>query len=368
MNIFGKDARDYDYICDAAPENYTEDQTRQDLGWSTCDWDYAPQYSYRDAQRMTDAEVVTAAIGLLTNNLQAVQAESEEILRRMFELDMFIPINTNVPEGATSKAINVVNRFGKGRFINKDGSNAQRAQASVNRVSYKIEYGGLIASWSLQELRESLFAGVPLDSETIEAVIDGCNYHIQDVGFIGDADEGFEGLVNNSNIPIYGGTVPQFDTATDDEIIAFINALITDRGVASNEVFYQKFKGSDLVMALPTEAFDILSTRAYGNDKNKTLMEWITSRNAWSTRTKRDLVFKSLVEAGSAGVGAEGRLTMYPMDKRVLEMDMPIAPRTTRVVDKEYTVNTPYEYSISGLNVKRGSLCIYADGVTAAAS
>jgi hypothetical protein len=46
-----------------------------------------------------------------------------------------------------------------------------------------------------------------------------------------------------------------------------------------------------------------------------------------------------------------------------MEMDMPISPRVTNVVNKEYSVNTPYEYSVSGLNVKRGSLCFYADGV-----
>ncbi len=367
-NIFGKEVYDYDIFNDAFADG-TDPQQMQDglaSGGREINWDFIPQFGYQDGQRMGDAEVVTAAIGLLTNNLQAIQAESDEILRRMFQLDEFIPINTNVPEGATSKAINVVNRYGKGTFINKDGTNAQRAQASVNRVSYKIEYGGLIASWSMQELREALFAGVPLDTETIEAVIEGCNYHIQDVGFIGSADDGFEGLLNSSDIPIYGGTVPDFDTATDDEIAAFINILITTVGVGSNEVLYQKFRGSDLVMALPTGAFDVLATRAYGNDKNKTLMEWFTKRNAWTTRTKRDLVFKSLPEAGTAGAGGEGRLTMYPLDKRVLEMDMPIAPRTVRVVDKEYSVNTPYEYSISGLNVKRGNLAIYADGVIAA--
>lgn len=366
-NIFGREVEQYQIFRDAFPAG-TPRATMQDAlsrGGRQIDWAFKPQRrDFRD-----NAEAVTAAIGLISNNLMAVQAESDEILRRIFQLNEFVPISTNVPEGATSKAINVINRYGKGKFINKDGSNVENAQASVNRVAYGIAYGGVVGSWSLQELRESLFAGIPLNAETITAAIEACNYHIQTVGFVGDSQEGFEGLLTSSKIPSFTGSIPDFSSlnaqggATADDLVKFVNALITTIGSASNEVLYQHFRTSDLVLAVPTDVFDILTTNRYGDNADKSIWDFLKVRNAWTTRTARELMLKSLPEAGTASAGGGTRIALYPKDKRVLEMDMPIAPRVTTVINKAYSVETPYEYSVSGVNVKRGGLCLYADDV-----
>jgi len=361
-NIFGREVEEYDLFNDAFPQGTSRAQMQDGItrGGREIDWNFqAP--TPENGRRFSDAETITAAMGLIGNNLQAVQAESDEILRRIFQINEFIPINTNVPEGATSKAINIVNRYGKGKFINKDGSNVEIAQASVNRVAYPIAYGGVIGSWSLQELRESLFAGVPLDSETIQSAVEACNYHIQEIGFTGSVQEGFEGLLNHTDIPIWAGAGIDWPNATGLAIIAWVNALIAAIGQDSNEVLYQHFRSSDLIMALPTEAYDLITTTPLGDNADKTIWDFLKARNSWTSRTGRELMLKSLPEADTAAAGGGERLVIYPNDKRVLEMDMPISPRTTNVVNKEYSVNTPYEYSISGLNVKRGTLCVYAD-------
>lgn len=367
MNIFGREVEEYAIFRDAFPEHTPRRQMQDALarGGRRIDWAFQPQIRrFED-----DAEAVTAAMGLLGNNLMAVQAESDEILRRIFMLRELIPINTNVPEGATSKAINVVNRYGKGKFINKDGSNVETAQASVNRVSYPIFYGGIVASWSLQELRESLFAGVPLDSETIMSAVEGCNTHIQQVGFLGSAEHNLTGLINASSIPSFSGTVPDFTTLgadggmTADEAVKFVNDLVTAIGNRTNELLYQHFRSSDLVLAVPTVVFDALVTTKYGDGADKTVWDFVKARNAWTARTGRELILKSIPELATAGTSNSARVALYPKDKRVLEMDMPIAPRVTRVVNKEYSVNTPYEYSISGINWKRPKMAVYADGV-----
>jgi len=360
MDIFGQNAKYYKLFLDAAP-NMTETQLRTALarGGRKINWDVnlAPRV-FKD-----DAEALTAAFGLLSNNLQAIQGQSDEILYRSFVVKEFIPINTSLPEGVTSKSINIVSKHGKSKFINKDGSNVERAEASVNRVSFPISYGGIVASWSLQELRESIFMGIPLGTTTIQAAIDACNNHIQDVAFTGDTDSKFTGLLNSASVPVYGSSVPNFLTASGDDLVAFINQLISAIGNATKEIFYREFRRNDLIVALPTLAFDGLGRRL-SSTSERTIMDYISKQNVWTARTGKSLVFKSLPEATGMGASGSDRLVVYPMDSRVLEMDMPIAPRTTRVINEAYSVNAPYEYSISALNVKRGSLMFYADGVT----
>jgi len=360
MNIFGKEVEEYRIFADACPNmNRLQMQDAITRGGRKVDWAFKPEFK----QFADQAEALTAAYGLVSNNLQAISAESDEILRRDFQLNEFVPINQNVPEGATSKATNIVNRHGKGKFITKNGKNVERAEASVNRVAYPISYAGVMAAWSIQELRESLFSGMSLSNETLRAAIEACNDHIQEVGFVGDADEGFEGILNGSDVPIFAGPVPDWTTATGDEIVAFVQLLISTIGDASNEVFYRRFRNGDLQMNLPTVAFDILANTRYGDNADHTLGKFIKENNPWKERTGRDLVIKSLPEARDAGASGEARLSLYPKDSRVLEMDMPIAPRPVNVLPVAYGVETPYEYSMSGVNWKRGTLAMYADGI-----
>lgn len=359
-NLFGKEIEDYRIFADAFPAD-TARATMQDAinrGGRNIDWAFKPV-----ACNIADtAEGVTQAFGLISNNLEAIKAESDEILRRDFQLNEFVPIDTNVPEGATSSSTKVVNRYGKSKFITKDGKNVEQAEASVGKVTYAIAYGGIVGAWSLQELRESLFSGQNLSNDTLEAAIEACNYHIQEIGFLGSAEEGFSGILNSPDVSVFGGTVPNFNTATAAEIIAFINGLISGIGEDSNEVVYRQFRNSDMQMNLPTRAFDILSNTLYGGNE-RTLWDFLKMNNSWTARTNRPLIMKSLPEAVTAGASSDARLTLYPKDKRVLEMDMPIAPRITRMIPEAYSTVAPYEYSISGVNWKRGGLAVYADGI-----
>ena len=360
-NIFGHEVDDLRIIRDAFPEGTPRRRMADALtrGGRAVEWNH-------DFTRRTfksDAEALTAGVGLITNNLQAVQVESDEILRRMFNLGDLIPLNTNVPEGATSNSVNVINRYGKGKFINKDGSNVEIAQASADRVAYPILYGGIVANWSLQELRNSIFAGIPLSTETIASAVEACTYHMNEVGMVGDSQYEITGLLNSPDIPTYAGSVPNFLTASPDEIVKFIQVVIGALGASSNEVLYQKFRTSDMVVMLPTVAFDVVSETKYSDNADRTIGEFLAQRNPWTTRTGRPLQFRSMPEANEAGESGSARMVVYPKDSRVLEMDVAISPRVTQVVNKEYSVNTPYEYSISGLNVKRATLCSYADGI-----
>lgn len=359
MNIFGKEIEEYRIFADACPNmNRQQMQDAIRLGGRDINWqlDLRPQ-SFRN-----DAEAITAGFGLLQNNFMAIQAESDEILRRLFIVSEFVPVNTAVPEGATSNATNIVHKFGKGKFINKDGSDVEKAEAGLDRIAYPIGYGGLIGSWSLQELRESVFAGVPLNNETLMAALEGCNDHIQEIAITGSTQKGFTGFLNSSGVPVFAGTVPNLLTATADEIILFINTLISDLMVTTNEAAL-RLRGSDLQINLPTRSFNRLSSTKHGTDNERSIMQYLMENNSWTARTGRNVVFKSLPEATTGGAGGDARLSLYIKDRRVLEMDMPIAPRITRLIDEAYSTDAPYEYSVSGVNFKRPTMAIYADGV-----
>lgn len=364
MNVFGKDPWDYQLIAsqtDGMQDSDILDALRHSD--SAINWDH----SFDRQNFRTDADANVAAFGLISNNLEALQMEIEEVLRERFQIPEFIPINSSIPEGATSYSFRVINRLGKGKFINKDGSNVEAATASVGKIVFSIEYAGIEPAWTLQELRESLYTGISISSESLEAGIQGALDHIQDVGFEGDADVGFTGLLNSTEIPVFGGTVPDFTTATEDEIVDFVNDTITSLGVSTNEIIYQHFGMSEMYCVLPTTAYDKIATTSFGTDKNKTIAQWLSTNNSWTQRTGKSVVFKSLPRAKDAAVTGTGRAIFYPSNSRILEMAIPIMPRIiTTDSSAGYRIKAPMEYSMSGVNIKRSSLMLYADGVLGA--
>lgn len=364
MNIFAKDIGDYKYLA-------SQMDGMSDAEMLACyrlsggtdkvfDHDFAPK------RFNTDAESATAAFGLISNNLEAMTSEIEEILRERFKVPEFIPINTSIPEGATSYALRVVNRYGKGKFINKDGSNVDTSTASVSKMVFGVEYAGIQPEWSLQELRESLFTGVSLSSETLEAGTQGALNHIQDIAFLGDGDVGFEGLLNNSEVPHFLGTIPNFalPATTEEAMRQFVVDVITDMGQATEELIYEHFGHVPLKFVLPTVAYDRLANSPLGTDANKTIMAFLRTNNPWTERTGQPVMFESLTRCKDAGENGDlGRVVVYPMTNRILEMAIPIMPRVITTQQDGYNIKAPMEYSMSGVNVKRFSMMRYADGV-----
>ena len=369
-NIFRKNPSDYAYL-EVQRGGRSDRQFMDALKRSGSGINWNHDFSRQNFK--TDAESNAAAFGLVMNNMEAMQAEIEEILRERFMIPEFVPINMAIPEGATSYALRVINRYGKGKFINNDGSNVESATASVDKLVFTVEYAGIQPEWSLQDLREVLFTGISLSNETLEAGAQGALDHIQQIGFEGDSDVGFKGLLNQPStvVPMYGGTVPVFKNSTDDVIASFINDMIASIGVATNEIVYQHFGTTDLVVVLPTESYDHIATRRMGVDANKTIAEYLATNNVWTTRTGKRLVFKSLPRAKDAATtgASEGRVIMYPMNSRILEMAIPIMPRIITTDNSAgYRIKAPMEYSMGGVVIKRGTMMLYADGTITAAA
>jgi len=316
-NIFRKNPRDYRFLAEQQGDR-TDRQFRDAMKRSgdKINWDH--DFSRRNFT--TDAERDTAAFGLVLNNVEAMQAEIEEVLRERFMIPDFVPINSAIPEGAQSYALRVINRYGKGKFINKDGSNVESATASVSKMVFNVEYAGIQPEWTIQELREVLFTGIGLSNETLEAGTQGALDHIQEVGFNGDADLGFTGLLNSADVPVYAGadaSTQIVQATTADAIVAAMNNWIIQLGQTSNEIVYQHFGNSDLVIALPTAAFDHIASRRMGDGSDRTIMNFFLENNVWKTRTGKNVIFKSLSRLSSISVSGSGtgRAIIYPWNR-----------------------------------------------------
>ena len=359
-DIFGLGPLDYRHLQDmheAGPqvlEGYLNQQAQGAL---------RRRHSFEALQRFANAEA--EPIGYMTDNLQAIQAMVEETLYTDFRLDDFVPIITNIPEGAKTYSYRVMDRVGQGRFIDNDGSNAPSANVSLTAVPYTLEYAGIVPEWTIEDVRSALFGGVALDNETVMAATTGSMDHIELVGLKGDSPRGFKGLVNQlttgSNGVNRSEAAATIDSMTGDEIVEFLQAEVTTLITSSAEVFGRSIR-SGLSIYLPLEQGAIVANKRL-TDIERTAWEYFAEHNLWYSYTGERPALKLVSELKGGGRNGSDRMIVGLKNDRVMEMAMPIPPRVIGMYDRGYTISAPMEYKISGLNLKRPTGVRYIDGI-----
>jgi len=361
-DIFGREQSDYSYLQDYREAGILDSHNQQLAARERVhNFDALPSPHAPVQVPLQDEEAAAQAIHFVTNNMQAIQAVVEEILYTDFRLDEYFPIVTNIPEGVRSYAYRVTNRYGKGKFIDNSGKDAGTASVSLQTVPYNIERGGIIPNWNDADLRSAAFTGIALDTKTIEAGTEGCLDHIEEVGLLGNSAYGFEGLINNSDIPA-SGSAKTIANMSPDEMVAFIQTNVAAIIAQTSEVMSRIIKGG-LTIYLPLAQETLIGDTKLADDASKTVWEYVKVNNQWSRRTGTELKMQTVAELAGAGDGGSDRCLFGFNNERIMEMAMPIQPRIVRTIERHYGIDAPMEYQISGLNVKRATAMRYVDDI-----
>ena len=360
-DIFGKNITDYKHLARIKKAGMLDSHNAQlQARGRVHNFDALPSINRPVPMPMQDVEATAQALQIVTNNFQAIQAQIEEILYGDFRLDEWFPIVTNIPEGARSYSYRVVNKYGAGKFIDNSGKSANSATVSLQNVPYSLEYGGIIPAWTIEDLRNAAFAGISLDSETIKAGTEGCMNHIEDVGLSGDTARGFTGLVNNAAVTITGAS-KTITTNTADENVAFVQSIVATMIADTQEVFGRNIK-TGMTLYLPVAQAGRLLTLKLATDASKSVWDYVKTANLWTHMTGQELKLAIVAELlDAAANGTDDRAILTFNHERVMEMAMPIQPRSTGIIQVAFGVESPMEYKVSGLNVKRPAAMHYYD-------
>lgn len=335
----------------------------------------------------------SGALGYITNNFQAFVSMTDEIWYREHRLPEFVPVvNGGIAEGADSYAVIVRDRVGRGRLAGRHGSRVPTADDNIRRYSANLYLGEIDATYTEEDMRNSLMANVPLQQNKIRDAVEGANDHLEMVGFQGDPDiGGSTGLFNQTTsgtnpvakrFTIDDGTVDALKlrttvptlTATDnwedfnaDEMLESLAQLVGSIIVNTNEIIVRR--SGELCIVMPPDIFNITSTKRIGVDVSMTVMDHFKAANPWTNRTGRPVMFKSLSEMSTLGTAVSGsnnstrRIAIYVKDPQIMEMRVVFAPRIIRVTQEARATVLPFEYKYSEVQVKRTECMVYLDDI-----
>ena len=318
---------------------------------------------------LTRATEDAQAVGYVTNNLLAIQTMIDEIMYTAYRLPEYVHINTSISEGASSYGVRVLDRRGQSERVSAPGYDAPSATVSQSLVTREMFYYGLDAEWSIDELRGAMMAGIPLDTQSIEAAVTGSMEKLEAVALYGGGYAGVTGLINHTtsgdgmvNVStagqtFAGGTAEQIRTEITNEISKVIEGSRETLGRNIN---------TGMTVYLPGTQYDLLTSRYLGDNAERTVMRGLMEDNPWTHFTNgsplsiaRVLELDSALNPGST----VDRMITALKHERVAEMGVSIMPRVLRIIDQGRVITAQVESKFSNLFVKRPNTIYYRNNI-----
>ncbi len=368
-DIFGRELEDYAHYQALAKQGilaHYQQKQQQQSGLLPHNFNSLEKRSRLFTQAATDAQVIS----FLTENLQAIHTFIDEEIYQKFRLDRWVPVVTDVPEGATSYAYRIRTRTGKGQLVDDTGRDLPTAAVGLRTVAYKLYTGGIAPTWTKQELRSGLLEGMALDTETLEAGIEGVMDHIEDVGLTGGDIPNAAGLINqptsttSSDDKILQMQVLNtlWTTGTPEELRSAVTDAINQLIATTRETVGTRIR-QGLTVYTSVNVHNKLTSTPMGTDANKSIWEFIQFYNGWTQYTDTLPILEAVAELSTAATGDKERVIVGINDRRVMELAMPMQPRESQPIYQGFNVSVPIEYRFSALNIKRPHMLLYLDAV-----
>ena len=207
-----------------------------------------------------------------------------------------------------------------------------------------------------------MYTGTPLSERKINIAFRIAEEIKEKVFLYGDSAKGWDGIVNNPNIPVQslGAGNSNLAALTALETFDFVNTIIGGAWEGTNAV-----RICDTLL-MPMEDLVTLG-RPMANDQNTSIFKYIQENNIYTRRTGRQLMIRELRQlkgaaGGVLGTADENRYIAYPRDMMVLRYHVPQELQFTQP-QREGLGWTYYgSLVLAGLEIMEPDAMRYADG------
>lgn len=283
----------------------------------------------------------------LVSQLTQFEAKLYETLYADIVYPSLIPIKTDVPEGVNSWTYRSYDWTGKGEYISSRGDDLPTVGADFQLHTVYMDYAGVSMEISLQELRKTAQAGIPIDAILAKSAYRRAQEHMQKTMLFGNEKLNQKGLLNNKDVTVTTDA-KAWAGATPDEILKDVNNVLSSVWLRTN----QRVLPNRLL--IDTKRYSLLATTRLGTYNDKTILRFIEENNIVNEQGGKlmitplpHLTAENMAAQGFAN-GGKSRMVAYNSDEEYLFAIMNIPPRFVAPQYKNLVVRTPMEYSFSG--------------------
>lgn len=312
---------------------------------------------------VTDAEVRTWAFFL--NQVSKIESQVYEIQYPTVRYASLIPVDTSGPEWLQAVTYFSLDRAGAAQWFHANAQDVPLVGLTRNMFATSVQMAAIGYGYNEEELAVyNMAGGGNLTADKAAVARKAAEEFIDRVAFFGDANMGFQGLTNNSNVT--SGLVANTGTGssrlwsakTADQILADVNSLLTG--------IYTGSSGVELAdtLLLPQTAFITAVTTPRSPNSDTTVMEFIMRTNVYTMETGRPLTIRGVWGLDTLGAGNTGRMIAYRRDPGVLKLIMPMPFQFRQPWRRgPLMYEVPGIFRLGGLDIRRPAAVRYGDGI-----
>lgn len=299
--------------------------------------------------RISDSD----ALGYLISQLAYVEGKVWSVKYTDIIYDQLIPISFEAGEWATSIEVHYMDGVTQGKFLGASGDDIPYVAATTGRDIIPVRYGGVGYEYSLEEIRQSMRTGIPLDTMLANQARRGYEEHCQNVFLNGDTARSLQGLLTHTGI----ATSAAGSTWATLAVPATMDAFITEFNLPINTIITntQQIEIPDRYL-IPISNFNLLCTTRLNTVSDITLLQFFRQNNAATARTGKPLDIRPLPQLS-------GKSMVYKSDPSVMVGHIPLPLRFAAPQPINLKVRIPGEYKLSGLELRYPGACIYRTGI-----
>lgn len=310
----------------------------------------------RNRNQLFDAQ---SALGFVMAQTSIIEPGVNAIVYPDIQYPGLIPVDTSGSEFATSVTYFSGDRYGAADWINGNADDIPRAGTTRAKFETPVYTAGIGYGWGWEEIGRAQLLGINLSSDDAFAARRAAEEMIDRVALEGDANKGFEGLFNNSNVTPAAAPTGDWASASGDLIVADINA-----GIAN------VFNGTNTTalanrILLPWAKWNLIATkRMDSNGSPDTVLDYVMRKNIYTAQTGQPLMIRGLRGLDTAGVSGLARMIAYRYDPNVLKLHMPMPHRFLPVYQSgPLRWDVPGVMRLGGLDIRRPKEVAYIDGI-----
>lgn len=226
----------------------------------------------------------------------------------------------------------------------------QKVTKPIRALAFEITYNEI-------ELIQSQALGMGVDMSKMEALQSLYQMWTDEQVYIGDAKQGYTGLVNAPNIGVVEAPHGLFETGTPGEILADINKMLTAAWKASG----YKITPTDLRLD-PLNYSSLLTRLVSETGGAESILMYIARNSLCNARNGRPLNIQPL--KWLEGRGTDGKNRMMTYSNNPLMVRFPMVPiRGTQPYVHGINYNRPYIWAYGEVEMIRPETILYYDGI-----
>jgi hypothetical protein len=294
-------------------------------------------------QLLGDIRLDTNNTVMLREQLTSVRNQAIEIQFPEYKARDYIPLKRETNTGAEFVEFQILERQGRSKIVADYAKDFPRIGLVGTSHIGKIKSLGASYGFSVQEMRNAAFAGVPLSARLATAAKQAMIAEENQIAWFGNQANRIYGVFDNPNIPRalapagVGGIA--WELKTPNEIIADMNQIVNGVSTNSLGVF------SANVLLLPLSAYNLITSTPRSAVSDTTIYDWFLRNNPYIQK------IDALNELEGASTTGNRMAMAYKLDRNVLELDVPqdfeIFPEQTEGMEMKY----PCHSRIAGVHI-----------------